>query len=34
MHPSLVAQPYFAAEKTDGVRYMLLILGARGTILR
>ena len=31
MHPSLVAQPYFAAEKTDGVRYMLLILGARGT---
>ena len=28
---SLVSSPYFAAEKTDGVRYMLLILGARGT---
>ena len=28
---SLVTAPYFAAEKTDGVRYMLLILGARGT---
>ena len=23
--------PYFAAEKTDGVRYMLLILGETGT---
>lgn len=29
--PSLVADPYFAAEKTDGVRYMLLILGAKGS---
>ena len=27
---SLLTSPYFAAEKTDGVRYMLLILGARG----
>ena len=31
MHASLVASPYFAAEKTDGVRYMLLILGSKGT---
>ena len=29
--PSLVADPYFAAEKTDGVRYMLLVLGTKGT---
>ena len=27
---SLLASPYFAAEKTDGVRYMLLILGGKG----
>ncbi len=30
-HASLLAAPYFAAEKTDGVRYMLLILGEKGT---
>lgn len=29
-HPSLVAAPYYAAEKTDGVRWMLMILGTRG----
>ena len=28
---SIVTAPYFAAEKTDGVRYMLLILGSKGT---
>jgi hypothetical protein len=27
---SLLSSPYFAAEKTDGVRYMLLILGNTG----
>ena len=27
---SLLSSPYFAAEKTDGVRYMLLILGSTG----
>lgn len=27
---SLLQAPYYAAEKTDGVRYMLLILGAKG----
>ena len=31
--PSLVADPYFAAEKTDGVRYMLLVLGTTATIM-
>ena len=31
--PSLVADPYFAAEKTDGVRYMLLIMGERGAFM-
>ena len=30
---SVQRQPYFAAEKTDGVRYMLLILGDRGTFM-
>ena len=28
---SIVTAPYFAAEKTDGVRYMLLIVGSKGT---
>lgn len=27
---SLLSNPYFAAEKTDGVRYMLLVLGSKG----
>lgn len=30
-HPSLATAPYFAAEKTDGVRYMLMVLGAKGS---
>lgn len=28
--PSLIAHPYFAAEKTDGVRYMFLVLAGKG----
>ena len=30
---TLRTKPYYAAEKTDGVRYMLLILGSRGAFM-
>ena len=30
---SILTALYFAAEKTDGVRYMLLVLGAKGTFV-
>eukprot|EP00320_Phaeocystis_rex_P014593 CAMPEP_0119084168 /NCGR_PEP_ID=MMETSP1178-20130426/128577_1 /TAXON_ID=33656 /ORGANISM="unid sp, Strain CCMP2000" /LENGTH=181 /DNA_ID=CAMNT_0007067109 /DNA_START=18 /DNA_END=560 /DNA_ORIENTATION=+ len=30
---SLLKQEFYAAEKTDGVRYMLLILGGRGAFM-